>query len=90
MVYFYSPRDKANRATLTINGRKVGRVHFRDTDAWLNPYKNSGLKTKSELETLGFKVEFNPRNKSFPRKVYLNTCREDKIAKALECAFYDL
>ena len=90
MVYFYSPRDKDNRATLTINGRKVGRVHFRDTDAWLNPYKSSRLKTKPELEALGFRVEFNPQNRSFPRKVYLKTCREDEIAKTLECAFYEL
>ena len=90
MVYFYSPRDKENRATLTINGRKVGRVHFRDADAWLNPYKSSRLKTKPELEALGFRVEFNPQNRSFPRKVYLKTCREDEIAKTLECAFYDL
>ena len=45
--YTFSPRDNANRATLTINGRKVGRVHFRVDDAWLNPYKTSKLKSMS-------------------------------------------
>lgn len=90
MYYSYSPRDKVNRATLTINGRKIGRVHFRDYDAWLNPYKNSKLKGKIELEKLGFQVEINPNNRSFPIKVFLDTCDEEKIAKALEKAFYDL
>lgn len=47
MYYSLSPRDNANRAMLTINGRKVGRVHFRVDDAWLNPYKTSKLKSMS-------------------------------------------
>lgn len=90
MYYDFSPRDNANRATLKINGRKVGRVHFRDNDAWLNPYKNSGLKSKPELEKLDLKVEVDPNNKSFPRKVYIGTNKEEDIAKALENAFYDI
>ena len=90
MHYTFSPRDNANRATLTINGRKVGRVHFRDEDAWLNPYKNSRLKSKPELEKLGLKVEIDPSNKSFPIKVYLSTNLEEAIAKVLEKAFYEL
>ena len=90
MYYTFSSRDNANRATLTINGRKVGRVHFRDEDAWLNPYKSSRLKSKQELEKLGFKVEIDPNNKSFPIKVYLGTNLEEAIAKVLEKAFYEL
>lgn len=90
MYYSFSPRDHANRATLMINGRKVGRVHFRDNDAWLNPYKSSKLKSKPELEKLGFKVEFDTDNRSFPKKIYLGTNIEEDIAKALEKAFYDL
>ena len=90
MHYSYSPRDKANRATITINGRKVGRMHFRDGDAWLNPYKRSKLKSKSELEALGLKVKIDPDNTSFPIKVYIKTCNEDGIAKALYNAFNDL
>ena len=90
MTYSFSPRDKANRATLTINGRKIGRVHFRDGDAWLNPYKTSRLKSKPELEALGLKVKTDPDNNSFPIKVYIDTCNEDGIAKALYGAFYDL
>ena len=89
MTYVFSPRDNANRSTLTINGRKIGRVHFRDNDAWLNPYKSSKLKSKPELEKLGFKVEVDPDNRSFPTKVYLGTNNEEDIAKALEGAFYD-
>lgn len=90
MYYSFSPRDNANRATLTINGRKVGRVHFRDFDAWLNPYKKSGIKGKLELEALGLRVEKDESNKSFPTKVYLNSNVESDIAKSLENAFYDL
>lgn len=90
MYYSFSPRDNANRATLTINGRKVGRIHFRDFDAWLNPYKTSRLKSKPEIEALGLKVEIDPHNKSFPIKVYIDTCQESGIAKSLEHAFYDL
>ena len=90
MYYFFSPRDKANRATLTNNGRKVGRVHFRDGDAWLNPYKRNKLKSKPELEALGLKVEIDHYNNSFPIKVFISTCNEDGIAKALYNAFYDL
>lgn len=90
MYYVFSPRDNANRATLTINGRKVGRVHFRDEDAWLNPYKSSRLKSKPELEQLGFKVEVDLGNKSFPIKVYIGTNKEEAIAQALEKAFYDI
>ena len=90
MYYSFSPRDNANRATLTINGRKVGRVHFRDFDAWLNPYKTSRLKSKPELEALGLKVEYDQSNKSFPVKVYLKSNIESDIAKSLEKAFYDL
>ena len=90
MVYTFSSRDKANRATLTINERKVGRIHFRDGDAWLNPYKSIKLKSKSELEALRLKVEVNPNNNSFPIKVFIDTCNEHEIAKALEYAFLDL
>lgn len=90
MTYTFSSRDNANRATLTINGRKVGRIHFRGEDAWLNPYKTSRLKSKSELEKLGLKVELDPTNNSFPIKVYVDTCSENGIAKALVHAFYDL
>lgn len=90
MYYSFSPRDKANRATLIINGRKVGRVHFRDGDAWLNPYKTSKLKSMSDLEAFGLKVESDPDNNSYPIKVYIDTCNEDGIARALKDAFYDL
>ena len=90
MYYSFSPRDNANRATLTINGRKVGRIHFRDGDSWLNPYKTSRLKSKTELEALGLKVEIDRSNNSFPIKVYIDSSQESQIAKALEYAFYDL
>ncbi len=90
MYYDFSPRDNANRSTLKINGRKIGRVHFRDNDAWLNPYKNTNLKSKPELEKLGFRVEADPNNSTYPKKVYLGTNKEDEIAKALEKAFYDI
>ena len=90
MEYSFSTRDKANRATLTINGRKVGRIHFRDGDAWINPYRSIRLKSKSELEALGLKVEIDRNNKSFPMKVYVGTCNENEIARALECAYFDL
>ena len=72
MYYTFSPRDNANRATLTINGRKVGRVHFRVDDAWLNPYKTSKLKSMTDLEVLGLKVESDPDNNSYPIKVYID------------------
>ena len=72
MYYSFSPRDRANRATLIINGRKVGRVHFRDGDAWLNPYKTSKLKSMTDLEVLGLKVESDPDNNSYPIKVYID------------------
>ena len=90
MHYIYSRRDNANRATLTINERKVGRVHFRDNDAWLNPYKSNRLKSKPELEALGLKVEIDPQNHSFPIKVYIDASSENGVAHALENAFYDL
>lgn len=90
MNYAFSGRDNANRATLTINGRKVGRIHFRDGDSWLNPYKTSNLKSKSELESLGLKVEIDRSNNSFPVKVYIDSNQESQIAKALEHAFYDV
>jgi len=90
MYYSFSDRDNANRATLTINGRKVGRIHFRDDDSWLNPYKTSRLKSKPELEALGLRVEIDQSNNSFPIKVYIDSCQESQIAKALEHAFYDL
>lgn len=90
MNYKYSPRDTANRAPLTINGRKVGRVHFRDFDAWLNPYKSTRLKSKPELEELGFEVEIDSSNRSFPINVYLGTSNEAEIARKLEKAFYGL
>ena len=90
MYYSLSDRDNANRATLTINGRKVGRIHFRDDDSWLNPYKTSRLKSKPELEALGLRVEIDQSNNSFPIKVYIDSCQESQIAKALEHAFYDL
>ena len=90
MNYKYSPRDTVNRATLTINGRKIGRVHFRDFDAWLNPYKSARLKSKPELEELGFEVEIDSSNRSFPIKVSLGTSNEVEIARKLEKAFYGL
>lgn len=90
MNYTFSGRDNANRATLTINGKKVGRIQFRDGDSWLNPYKTSNLKSKAELESLGLKVELDQSNNSFPVKVYIDSNQESQIAKALEHAFYDL
>jgi len=90
MIHSFSERDKHNRSTLTINGRKVGRVHFREYDAWLNPYKTIKLKNKSDLERLGLTVEANLDNKSYPVKVYLKCNNEDEVAKAFERAFYDL
>lgn len=90
MVYKYSKRDKANRATLEINGKRVGRVHFREYDAWLNPYKSFKLKPKEEIERFGMRVEENPKNNSFPIKIYVNAYDEEKVASILEKAFCDL
>lgn len=89
MDYSFSPRDKVNRATPTINERKVGRIHFRDGDAWLNPYRSIRLKNRSELEALDLKVEINPDNKAFQVKVFTGTCNEEGIARTLEYAFLD-
>lgn len=90
MKYEYSKRDHANRATLTINGRKVGRVHFREYDAWLNPYKGCKLKSKDDIEKNGMRVELDSKNESFPIKIYVDSSNEEKVAFALEKAFCDL
>ena len=90
MTFFYSKRDKANRATLTINGVKVGRVHFRENDAWLNPYRVEDLKSKGELEELGMIVELDPNNNSFPIKVFVDAANEAEVATILFKAFYEL
>lgn len=89
MNYFFTKRDGANRATLVINGKKVGRVHFRAADAWLNPYNRDTLKSKAELEKLGMVVELDPQSDTFPIKVYVNTTNESEIASILSKAFYD-
>ena len=91
MYYEYSKRDTINRATLTINGAKVGRVHFRKNDAWLNPYvKSYSLKGKEELERLGMRVEIDYSNNSFPIKIYVNSSDEETVAKILYTAFLDI
>lgn len=88
--YYFSERDQNNRSTLTINGRKVGRIHFCKSGAWLNPGKVCKLKSKAELEKLGFSVKYDSSNKTYPIKVYMNTQNEDEIAKRLEKAFLDV
>jgi len=87
MIYSYSKRNHANRATLTINGVKIGRVHFRSTDAWLNPYLKDDLKSAEEL---GMNVEKDPSNNSFPIKNYVSASSEAEVASILSQAFYNL
>ena len=86
-MYFFLNRDKENRATLVIDGIKIGRVHFREHDAWLSPYNNLTLKNKEELEKLGLFVEKNDTNHTFPIKVFISSCDEKEIASILKKAF---
>ena len=87
-MYLFSKRDKQNRATLILNGIKVGRVHFRKQDSWLNPYKNLTLKSQKELEDIGLRVEYDNTSQSYPIKVFVDSCVEEDIADALSKVFY--
>ena len=90
MKYEFSKRDHNNRATLTINGKKVGRVHFREYDAWIKPYRGCRLKSRRELESLGMTVIEDPGNEYYPVKVFVNTYQEEQVAALFEKAFLDL
>lgn len=90
MNYSFSKRDAKNRATLTINGKKVGRVHFRATDAWLNPYDMDSLKSKLELEAMGMLVETDPNNHSYPVKITVGSSNEKEVASSLSKAFRNI
>ncbi len=89
-MYSFTKRDKENRATLIIDGIKIGRIHFRRNDTWLNPYNNLTLKNKKELEKLGLLVEEDNTNQSFPVKVIIKSCEEGEIASVLKKAFCEL
>ena len=84
--YTFSKRDSNNRSTLIINGTKVGRVHFRENDAWLYPYAECRFKNQDELDKLGITVVNDPNNDSYPVKVYIDACEEEKIARVLSKA----
>ena len=90
MDYSFSKRDNNNRSTLTINGSKVGRVHFREYDAWLNPYETNRLKSKEDLERLGITVEYSSNDYVGTAKLFIDSTDEEKIATILAKAFRDV
>ena len=60
MDYSFSKRDASKRATLTINGVKVGRVHFCTDYAWMKPWTHAKFRSDEVLNELGLIIERDP------------------------------
>lgn len=80
--YIFTERDANNRSTLFLNKERIGRVHFRKNDVWLNPSANFQVNI-DEIERLGLRIEKNPNSKDYPIKIYVDSTDETTIASIL-------